>query len=519
MTDYHTSTAILISWIDRNLVVLVILAVTFSLLLLFGFFLRRRNRLTISNTISALIFCQITILAYSTLSSRMNIDEFEHLHSTWLILEGSFPYVDFFQHHHPLLWYTFLPIISVFQDSIATIYVSKTFAIAISIGFFIVVFEITKRTTQHLNGALVTISILLSMSVFSMPLMQIRPDVLQCIFCLLAFLFYVQNSLEPTTTKPILAALSWFIGFLFLQKAVFFLIPFLSVWGLSVLQKRSSFKSLVLFISVVGLMTLITGICIWALGVWKDYLLFNWILNLAKSQIFPWWDNFLHPFHGPINRIQLVVLILSLVFVALQWREVPSALKDSVLIGIGIFSIVIMTPSPRNQYFLICWPLLFSAVGYVVSKKISNAVRRPMKLVFCSILLLIPSGYLLTRAQNFKLNDQLIDLDYVLQNSTQNEVIIDPLLVGNVFRSDAHYFWFASRFYRYYVEVTSNPNYDFLLSKNRADLDTCRMIGSNIPLMIFDRDGILQKCSISHSLYIPVPQHKDLYISNIQYEK
>ena len=36
-------------------------------------------------------------------------DEMEHVHSTWHVLHGAVPYVDFFQHHHPLLWYVLAP--------------------------------------------------------------------------------------------------------------------------------------------------------------------------------------------------------------------------------------------------------------------------------------------------------------------------------------------------------------------------------------------------------------------------
>ena len=40
-----------------------------------------------------------------------NGDNVEHIHSTWLISQGKIPYKDFFQHHNPLLWYIFAPLI------------------------------------------------------------------------------------------------------------------------------------------------------------------------------------------------------------------------------------------------------------------------------------------------------------------------------------------------------------------------------------------------------------------------
>ena len=40
-----------------------------------------------------------------------NGDNVEHLHSTWLISQGKIPYKDFFQHHNPLLWFVFSPLL------------------------------------------------------------------------------------------------------------------------------------------------------------------------------------------------------------------------------------------------------------------------------------------------------------------------------------------------------------------------------------------------------------------------
>ena len=40
-------------------------------------------------------------------------DDVEHIHSAWLVFQGKIPYVDFFQHHNPLIWYIFAPMVGV----------------------------------------------------------------------------------------------------------------------------------------------------------------------------------------------------------------------------------------------------------------------------------------------------------------------------------------------------------------------------------------------------------------------
>ena len=44
-------------------------------------------------------------------------DEFEHVHSAWHVLNGAIPYVDFFEHHHPLLWYLLAPVLALTGES------------------------------------------------------------------------------------------------------------------------------------------------------------------------------------------------------------------------------------------------------------------------------------------------------------------------------------------------------------------------------------------------------------------
>ena len=43
-----------------------------------------------------------------------NGDNVEHLHSSFLVASGLVPYKDFFQHHNPLMWYLFAPVMKLF---------------------------------------------------------------------------------------------------------------------------------------------------------------------------------------------------------------------------------------------------------------------------------------------------------------------------------------------------------------------------------------------------------------------
>ncbi|MEZ4548254.1 MAG: hypothetical protein R3B51_11290 [Thermodesulfobacteriota bacterium] len=67
----------------------------------------------------------LVTLAFFSISKRLDPDEIEHAHTTWLIWQGKEIYIDFFQHHHPFLSYMLVPVVNAFGASIETIMVER----------------------------------------------------------------------------------------------------------------------------------------------------------------------------------------------------------------------------------------------------------------------------------------------------------------------------------------------------------------------------------------------------------
>lgn len=75
-----------------------------------------------------------------------NGDNVEHIHATWLVAYGEVPYRDFFQHHNPLLWYLFAPVIRLLGGNALQI-LDAAHAMALSAGFafLFIVYKICTR--------------------------------------------------------------------------------------------------------------------------------------------------------------------------------------------------------------------------------------------------------------------------------------------------------------------------------------------------------------------------------------
>ena len=76
-----------------------------------------------------LVFVSLSIWYMHVWLLKSNGDNIEHLHTSWLIWQNKIPYRDFFQHHNPLIWYVFAPIVAGLIDNI------KIFQIFNSISF------------------------------------------------------------------------------------------------------------------------------------------------------------------------------------------------------------------------------------------------------------------------------------------------------------------------------------------------------------------------------------------------
>ena len=88
------------------------------------------SRIQLAELVTFSILC-IGSLCYFAFTNFLNGDEREHITATFYIYNGQIPYRDFFEHHHPLLWYVFLPILSLFSNSAYIWYAARTFSLAL----------------------------------------------------------------------------------------------------------------------------------------------------------------------------------------------------------------------------------------------------------------------------------------------------------------------------------------------------------------------------------------------------
>ena len=85
------------------------------------------------------------VLSYFYSSTAM-VDELEHLRASWFVSQGYLPYRDFFEHHHPLLWFAWAPLMKILpQQFDFAWHITKFIASLFSVGSLIIFFFWVKR--------------------------------------------------------------------------------------------------------------------------------------------------------------------------------------------------------------------------------------------------------------------------------------------------------------------------------------------------------------------------------------
>ena len=117
-------------------------------------------------------------------------DDLEHIHASWLVWNGQVPYKDFFEHHHPLMWYLFAPIVGMCNRNITVFFVIRGIMSLVSFATLYVVYRIIKEFISDRITGLLAISIYCASFVVQSALVQFKPDLFMQLFFMLAIYYF-----------------------------------------------------------------------------------------------------------------------------------------------------------------------------------------------------------------------------------------------------------------------------------------------------------------------------------------
>lgn len=366
--------------------------------------------------------------------STQNGDNIEHIHSSFLIAQGMVPYQDFFQHHNPLMWYLFAPLVNLFAYN-STI---TEVVCVLSVLFFLKSLIYVYRIVEMFSGGRIwglAAAVGVAAPSYKLYAIDFRPDNYM-IFCLMGGIYYYFLYLQEPRRKCLIAAFAWFFfAFMFAQKAVF---P-LAVIGGSVLYYlyRQQIKMTDFFVALIVPMV--------GFGLFGGYLIYhkmaelywvsNYTFNLELANGFQDTKITEMPRYMAVWTVVGIVSAITAVFVKNKyWRIIALLLVAEVYQRRFYFS-------PYSYYY---WLMLYLAV--INGCFLLSRIRSLSKLLLAAVI--VGAYYML--ATSFVFQQMLIENDknrpylpdYVTRRISPCDYVFNgDGLMYNLFGKDPSYYW------------------------------------------------------------------------------
>lgn len=403
--------------------------------------LLRQQQKTLTVLIFSLIF--FTVLIFLQLQKPFSWDELEHLHATYLVSLGKLPYRDFFEHHHPLLWYLAMPFFRVTTQTYLLLISVKVISIGVGLINLYILFILTgKFSSKHLFQVL-AIVVAGSSVPFLLNGMEYRPDNVMLTNILLSFLFLI-NYFESKKMKSLfLCGFFLAVAFLFLQKAIFFIFAAnISILTAAAIEKR--FKIILKELAVLNLCLLLEVLFFTVLlerfDLWNQYYFFNWTLNAFFEDSFSLIKTFKEFFLPDYGFFLLFLIAYTILWLQLITKKLHA--KDILLfiwLTVSVLLLVI-SRSPYSQYFL---PLSFFGslclINCFENFKVNQDIFFSTLLMALLPLVFFKSNYI--HSYTFaKQADEIVKKRDTQPQNLSEESVQKSL---NIFQETYEFYWFS----------------------------------------------------------------------------
>jgi len=455
-----------------------------------------RNYLSFLFVLAALLVALVLMIS---LNRYFDHDEFEHIHSAWYVTNNQFPYLDFFEHHNPFLWYLIAPFLSLLGNSTQTVTVLRILMFVFILGIAFSTYRIAEQVTRSRETGLIASILLLSSTLFVKSGVEIRPDVPEVFFGLVSILYLFRYFQSARDRDIIISSLAASIAFLFLQKIALLLFCYAAIFIYKIVRKRISLKPVLLFSAGFSLPVILFLGGLIISGSLKDYLLNNWVfIFYVFSKISPWP---LLQWYFPQNVLPWVIMPVSIGFIVLN-RQAGGEIKTIAFMFVVLFLSILLTPHPFAQYYLLVLPLGSIAGAYFLTD-IFNRIKLGIILRAVILIIIIAGPAFYLWKENQKTNRfQMNLINYVLQNSEDSDFIYDGDIRFNLFRRDLHYFWFSvgtEKALSRYREMAKNKYLGEYIEKRYISYDICKLIRTKKPRFISNYALSLDVCQLRTS--------------------
>lgn len=380
----------------------------------------------------------LAIILYAAVFSGFQIvDEFEHLHASWLVSIGKVPYKDFFEHHNPLLWYLSAPIASLFYDNAIIFYVMRAVCFSASLLTLWYMYRIVLFFGDKACGWF-AVALYLGNIITLYNFYQFRPDNFMNL-SFIAGIYYWFCYLRFMRARMLICSFLCFcFSALFLQKISLLLIAVEAIILGLLFLKKMRFRDVSLAAIPACAVMFSFVLFLYFQGALPQYIELNYYFNKALVYYFErgafWQQDAFFIIYGP-----------ALLAVMYFFKKKNIYYKISALIFIAEFLMRGFYFAPHPNYYTLLVILSAMVLSVLIEKLL---VKHKALAILLTIVLFLHLGGLFNRLdtsiqthnsfKHYKL------ADYVHKNSAFDDYVMNGYDMNfNIYRPDTGYYWFG----------------------------------------------------------------------------
>lgn len=302
-------------------------------------------------------------------------DIMEHLYDSFMVANGKVPYIDFFEHHHPLLWYISVPLVHFFDRNVEII----CWADFMTFCFFLWGLYFVYRTmTDFLSERTAALAALIYILLPNIYLYYIyfKPDNWMVPMLSAGIYYYFSYLKEKKRKSLVVSYLAFFTAFLFSQKALLYypvigLISIYDIW-----RKNVDVKDFAVSLVLPVILSLLGLGYFYAAGGLKEYFYLNFLFNgqmvnfIGESRI-SW------PFY--MGRI---IIVIALFFSVLSFKSESKYFRFYCWVFWLVFLQRALYFSPHTYYW---YEVYYFAVPIAVTGLFSLLKNMPVLLYLLAL--------------------------------------------------------------------------------------------------------------------------------------
>lgn len=252
-------------------------------------FLDKHNRLVynIANVLAwGLLIAGLSFMAWTIwFTETGNGDNVEHVHATWLVATGKVPYRDFFQHHHPLMWYMFAPFIKSIPDVLTMLNIAHAVGLITGVLAFFTVYKICTRFFASSLASLCSILVLCP-PYYYIFCFNFNPDTFMALFFALGLYYLLIYWDKKQLYALCFSFFMFFVAFLFTQKTLSAAAPVGVVFLYMCYRQKTPLNHVFYALLVPALCTILGLVILYKENMLDIYWKSNYVFNVIMQKYY-----------------------------------------------------------------------------------------------------------------------------------------------------------------------------------------------------------------------------------------